>query len=117
MKKVLIIDNDRDTLYILGEIAKMSMAEVVLRSNVIPIKEIEEINPGLIFLDHLLGLHLGGDFCLEIKQNEATKEIPVILFSCQDGIGKIAMDSWADGALEKPFELDEILAVIDTHLN
>ena len=117
MKKVLIIDDDRDTLDILGHIAKQSNVEGVLRSDVLPVTEIEQINPDLIFLDHLLTTKTGGELCLEIKKNEATKDTPVILLSAFNKIGQIANDSGADGCLEKPFDITEIQGVIEAYID
>jgi len=61
MKTVLIIENDDDTLYLLEEMAQMAAVQVILRSKVISLKEIEEINPTLILLDHWLDSQQGGD--------------------------------------------------------
>jgi len=117
MKTVLIIEDDDDTLHLLEEMAKMAEVQVILRSKVVSLREIEEINPTLILLDHWLDSQLGGDFCLKIKQNEKMKDIAVVLLSCDKDIGQIAMANSADGAFEKPFDINELLAVIDVYVN
>jgi two-component system phosphate regulon response regulator PhoB len=116
MKKVLIIEDDGDTLDMLGYIAAQSNVEVVLRSNVIPLAEIKQINPDLIILDHWMGKSSGGDLCLEIKQDQATAEIPVVMLSALNEIGQIAMNSCADGSLAKPFDIAEIEDIIETYV-
>jgi two-component system, OmpR family, phosphate regulon response regulator PhoB len=116
MKKVLIIEDDGDTLSILGYLATESNVEVVLRSDVLPIAEIEQIKPDLIILDHWIGSHRGGDLCLEIKQNPETAEIPVIMLSALKDIGQIALDSCANSSISKPFDIEEIEEVLQTYL-
>jgi DNA-binding response OmpR family regulator len=116
MKKVLIIEDDGDTLDMLGYIAAKSNVEVVLRSDVISLAEIKQINPDLIILDHWVGTRTGGDLCLEIKQNPTTAEIPVVMLSSLNEIGQIAMDCCADGSLAKPFDIAEIEDIIETYV-
>lgn len=116
MKKILIIEDDRDTLDLLGYIAGQAEFEVVLRSDVLPLSEIEQINPDLVLLDHWIGDHYGGELCLKIKQNPATAEVPVIILSALTEIGQIAMDSCADGSISKPFEIEEVEDVLQVYL-
>lgn len=116
MKKVLIIEDDGDTLEMLGYIASQADVEVVLQSDVIPVTTIQQIKPDLIILDHWIGTKRGGDLCLEIKQTQVTKHIPVILLSALNEIGQIAIESRADGCLTKPFDMDEIIEVIECYL-
>jgi CheY-like chemotaxis protein len=117
MKKVLIIDDDEFTLEILGMICKNVGCEVVLRDDILPLAEIESINPDMIFLDHWMGREKsGGELCLDIKQNEATKDIPIIMISTVNNIGQVAMDNCADGCLKKPFDIEEIESVVDVYV-
>jgi CheY-like chemotaxis protein len=117
MKKVLIIDDDEFTLEILGMICVNIGCEVVLKNDLLSLSEIESINPGMIFLDHWMGREkTGGELCLEIKQNEATKDIPVIMISTVNNIGNVAMDNCADGCLKKPFEIEEIESVVEAYI-
>jgi len=117
MKKVLFIEDDRDTLEMLGYIAGQVGAEVILKHNVLPVEEIEEIKPDLIFLDHWIGNQRGGDLCRKIKRNEATKNIPVILMSALHDLKEIAEGSDADGSLAKPFDLNELQELIKSYID
>jgi len=115
MKKVLIIEDDWDTLELLRIIAKKSNYDVILSSNVLPFTLVEKIKPDLILLDHWVNDQIGSDLCYQIKQNAKTHDIPVIIISAVPGIGKIARESLADGCLEKPFDIEEIEAVLDSY--
>jgi len=116
MKKVLIIEDDMDTLELLGVLASQSNYRAILQSDVLPITEIEQIKPDLILLDHWLGSHLGGNLCKEIKENLATRDIPIVMISALLQIGSIAFDNQADGCLTKPFNLEEIEGVFESYL-
>lgn len=116
MKKVLIIEDDGDTLELLGCVAEQAKVDVVLRSDVLPLEEIEQIAPDLILLDHRIGKQSGGELCLKIKQNPATAEIPVIMLSAINDLGRVATDSCADGSLAKPFDIEEIEGLFCTYL-
>lgn len=112
MKKVLFIEDDNDTLEMLGYIAEMVGAKVVLQPNVLSVKEIAEIKPDLIFLDHWIGNQKGGDLCRKLKRSDATKHIPVILISALHNLKEVAEEACADGSLAKPFDLEDIQELI-----
>lgn len=113
---ILIIDDDRDTLEILGcLIAELSIG-VVLKSTLIPLSEIKEIRPDLIILDERVAGSKGSELCSQIKRCPDTKDIPVVMISAAPDIGKIAMDSDAEGCIWKPFDIEEIEDVIAAYL-
>lgn len=112
MKKVLIIEDDKDTLDIIHFLVDDLNIDVVASSRILIISDIQAMNPDLILMDHWVGNGLGGDFCLEIKSNPATKNIPVILISAHSNLPQIAQKSCADGYLPKPFDLTEITGII-----
>ena len=116
MKRILIIEDDEDTLELLGTIAEKSNLEVVLQTNVLPLPEIEKINPDLILLDHWIAEEKGGDLCLRLKRNQRTQEIPVVMISALNEIGQIAYSSGADGSLSKPFDIEQIESVFEAYL-
>ena len=112
VKKVLIIEDDRDTLDALTFIAEDLNLEVTNSSRIILVADIEALSPQLILLDHWVHGSIGGDLCLAIKADPAIKHIPVILVSAHSNIQQLAIKCGADGFLEKPFNLEEITAVI-----
>ena len=113
MKKLLIIENDRDTLDIVEVILEDNDFEVVASEKKISLGEIERIRPDVILIDHLLDDGLGSDLCLEIKSNPATKNIPVILYSASYKIEQLAHDNHADAFISKPFDLEDFLQIVN----
>jgi len=81
MKKVLIIENDLDTLEILGCIFE-GINFIPLESQFrVPIDNIIKENPDLIVLDYYLDDCCGSEICAELKSNLLTKNISVIILS------------------------------------
>ena len=113
MKKLLIIENDRDTLDVLGVILEDNDFEVIQSQKKLSLQEIEQINPDVIVIDHLLDDGFGGELCLEIKSTFATKNIPVILYSASYKIEQLAKDNYADAFISKPFDLDNFLQIVN----
>ena len=112
IKTILVIDDDRGTLDVLELVISGLNIDVATSADVIPVSKISEINPALVILDHWLTSGYGGDLCLKIKTNAATKHIPVILMSATFDIRQVASDNCADGYLDKPFEVKEFEKLI-----
>jgi two-component system cell cycle response regulator DivK len=45
------------------------------------------------------------------------RNIPIILFSANNDVEKIAREVKADGFLKKPFDINKMTAVIEEHLS
>jgi len=116
MKKLLIIEDDGDTLEMLGYAAESPNIEVVLKSKTPTIEEIQQLDPNLILVDHRLGDGYGGNLCQQIKSNPLTRRVPVVIMSAMPNVKKIASDSGADGSLSKPFDIDEVTGIFKTYL-
>jgi DNA-binding response OmpR family regulator len=111
-KKVLIIEDDRDTLDLLNYISEDLNLDVVASFWILPIADVEVLMPDLILTDHWINDKLGGEFCSEIKANPKTKHIPVVIVSAFENIAMIADKSCADAYLAKPFDLNELIVLI-----
>lgn len=108
MKKIIIIDDDRDTLDILGFLFEAIEFEVFQFATGIPVAEIIQKNPDIILLDHYLEDCYGSEICRELKENPRTMHIPVVLLSTSLDLHKLAMDSGTDAYLAKPFDIQSI---------
>jgi DNA-binding response OmpR family regulator len=113
---ILIIEDDRDTLDILSYLAEALQIQVFPCSDVLTLEEIEAIAPSLILLDHWINGKLGGSLCKAIKSNPATSHIPVAIVSAHNDIIRIAKDCGADSYLNKPFDIDDLTAIIEKYV-
>lgn len=69
--------------------------------------------PNLLLLDIWMSGIDGRKICKKIKATERTKYIPVVLVSASKDVRKSAQESGADAFLAKPFEMDDLLALVE----
>lgn len=115
--KLLIIDNDRDTVLFLRERFHEKSVSIDHTYNILEgLRLAKNTDYDLIILSHVAGVKPACTICKEIrKQSHPTrKHVPIIITSHEDDIGyKIkCFDSGADDYILKPFFFDELLARI-----
>ena len=115
MRKVLIVDNDEDLLDIVKRILIVKGFDVHTILNGANVSNVvQSYNPDIILLDILLYGEAGTDICKELKSQY---HVPILLFSADTKKGEAFADSGADGFLSKPFDISELINIIDLHLN
>ncbi|TXF75052.1 PleD family two-component system response regulator [Chryseobacterium sp.] len=65
--------------------------------------------PDIILLDMWLSGEDGREICKRLKENEVTRNIPVIMMSASRGLEDTAIQSGANAFISKPFEIDEVV--------
>lgn len=116
MKKLLLIEDDIDTLSIMNYLTAELGIDVVARDRVIDLAEVENIMPDIIVLDHWIYEKMGGDLCFAVKKNPSTSHIPVLMVSAHQDLQRIATEKGADAYLEKPFNIDDFQYVIRKYI-
>jgi two-component system response regulator VicR len=115
MKKILIIDDDEDLVGITKHILKPKGFDVQTLTNGLNVLNVvKHYNPDIILLDILLYGESGTDICKELKRRY---QMPILLFSAHTKKGEAFADCEADGFLAKPFNTNELLNIIQQHLN
>ena len=113
MKTVLLIEDDRSTLELVKYILTTYGFTVFTHSTGLNVEEVvKACNPNLILLDIRLPGKLGTEVCKEIKQKST---IPIILFSAEADQKKVVKECNADGFLEKPFDINEMIVSVSLH--
>ncbi|NJW53052.1 response regulator transcription factor [Salinimicrobium oceani] len=69
--------------------------------------------PDLFLLDIMLPDGNGLELCRELKENQSTQAIPVVLMSAHADINRM---EGADDFIAKPFDVDELLQRIEKQL-
>ncbi len=116
-KKVLICDDDEGILEVMKIILEEDGIEVKLLSNGKAfIKKVKEFSPDLIFLDLWMPGIEGSEIIKLIKQDKTTNHIPVVIVSAlsKKEIEKVVTDTKADDYLSKPFDMNNLLAKVQT---
>jgi DNA-binding response OmpR family regulator len=118
MKKILLIDDDPDVITVLQILLKKKGYEVATASREEEAyQQVELFKPNLIVLDVLLSGVDGRTICKKLKNTDASKHIPIIMFSAHPGAQKNMEDFGADDFIPKPFESNKILERIEAQLS
>ena len=120
-RKVLLIEDDRDIRDTIVYALEDAGFEVIASDNARILKSLDELKPDLILLDNWLtdwkSDANGQQISKELKSNPATKHIPVIIVSAVSNIQEVTKAALADGYIKKPFELDDLTAIVNQHIN
>jgi DNA-binding response OmpR family regulator len=117
MSKILVVDDDIDILSVMEILLSMKGFDVEVTSkgeNTFP--KIESFKPDLILLDVLISGHDGRAICKQIKTNQLTKNIPVIMFSAHPGAASTITEYGADDFIAKPFDVNNLMNKINGQL-
>jgi DNA-binding response OmpR family regulator len=79
--------------------------------------KIETFKPDLILLDVLISGYDGRVICKQLKSNEETKHIPIIMFSAHPGAAATIADYGANDFISKPFDVDHLLKKVNEQLH
>lgn len=117
---ILIVDDSSDNLRLLSRILTEQRYEVGKALNgQMALKSAQAIPPDLILLDINMPQMNGYEVCKQLKIHEKTKRIPVIFLSALDDVfDKVA--AFQVGGVDyitKPFQDEEVIARVQTHLN
>jgi len=112
MKKVLILDDYEDIHDILTFVLQDEQIRVKCLSSAAQLKAtLQEWQPDLLMLDVRLGEADGRNICDELKADPLYQHLKITLMSAM-------ADGWrdqpcqADAKIDKPFEIDEVRALI-----
>ncbi|RYD54995.1 MAG: response regulator [Sphingobacteriales bacterium] len=111
MKRIIIVEDDPDIRDALDVILG-STYNVAIYSGAAPLLEEDYELPDLYIIDKQLSGVSGLSLCEYLKGQEDTMRIPVILLSASPDIVKLAKSSGADDALEKPFKVNILRAMV-----
>lgn len=117
MQKILVVDDDDDTLDLVGillPIHGLTVQKVSDGENTLMQTRIFE--PDLILLDINIKGCDGKEICKQLKSHDSPfKNIPVILFSAGTDLGKQIAECNADDFIQKPFDLAALVDKIKLH--
>ena len=115
-KKILVVDDEPDVLRVTSFRLKKAGYEVITAADgQAGIDSARANQPDLILLDMRMPVLEGPQACLQIKNDQALRDIPVIFLTASSGEAMNkdkAKELKADGLLTKPFESEELLATV-----
>lgn len=114
--RIVAVDDDKKvTIFLKKELEKIGYSVFTADDGTAGLKLIKEINPDLLICDmHIPGIH-GSELSKQLKADPQFKDLKIILMT---GVYRkigwlLELKSWADGFLEKPFEMSKLTELID----
>ncbi len=117
LKRVMIADDDAGILNAVQAMLEFGGYEVSSTYDGATILAMQDNFPDLLLLDIWMSGTDGRDVCKTLKNQNLTRDMPIIMISASTELEKSAKEAGADDFLEKPFDMDELLGKIDFHLN
>ena len=113
---ILIVEDDPQVARLIELVLKrMGRDATTVAGGDLALAQAKRDHPSLVIAD--LGVKgLPGDqLCSTLKQHAETRDIPVIILSGDRDIREKADECGADAFLGKPFEFDELTALVDKY--
>lgn len=116
---ILIVDDKPENLSVLFSLLNETYEVLAAESGIVALEIIKSSKPDLILLDIMMPDLDGYQLCSILKSNEDTKDIPVIFMSAlSETSDKIrGFELGAVDYIIKPFQQEEVVARIKTHLS
>jgi two-component system, NtrC family, sensor kinase len=116
---ILVVDDTPENLRLLSGILSEKGYQVrPVPNGKLALSAAQSIPPDLVLLDIMMPEIDGYEVCQRLKASEVTKNIPVIFISAiNDVMDKVkAFEVGGVDYITKPFQVEEVLARIETHL-
>jgi len=117
-KKICLLEDDEGIREIIEMILTDEQYEVYGFSNVKDFMAFEDKgSQDLYLLDVRLPDGNGLTVCDDLKSNEATKRIPIMMMSAHAGLNEMRRDCKAEDFIAKPFDIFDLLKKVDNQLS
>lgn len=116
--KILVVDDDSGIGEMLKTLLEFYDFQVIVTErpeeteNLISQHEID-----LVMLDMLISGVNGTDVCVRLRENEETRDVPVLMMSALHDAGIKCRKAGANDFIAKPFEMDDLIVKINEILD
>ncbi|MCZ4224820.1 response regulator [Pedobacter rhodius] len=106
-KKILVVEDDKDILFIIGMVLADEGYEPVLFDSGPDGADIRRHMPDLILMDIRIQGYIktGAEICEELKSTPDFYSIPILMVSAEANIESLSLKCHADGFIVKPFDI------------
>jgi CheY-like chemotaxis protein len=115
-KKIIVVEDDADILLAVDMILEDAGYEVISLTSSVSVVDGSCGIPDLYILDKRLPDRDGLEVCRYLKQDPATKSVPVIVISASPKFGNPALKAGANDFLAKPFTMEALLHIVYKYL-
>jgi DNA-binding response OmpR family regulator len=114
MRNLLILDDNEDLLFAMQRLLSFYDFTVITAKDHKTFFDIfESAKPAIVIIDVLLGGADGRQICKKLREDPQNKEITLILFSASPKHLENFEAYGADGIIEKPFGIKDIIEKMD----
>lgn len=110
---VLVVDDDPTIVHVLADALELDGYHVVIAANDQALQLAHELHPDLILLDLMMPGIDGVEISKRLRGDPATARIPIVVTSARYDLKAALSKAPVDSALPKPFELDDLYAVVN----
>lgn len=117
---ILVVDDNKRNLQVVGNILHEEQYKVAMAINgPTALKLAAQLKPDLVLLDIMMPEMDGFEVCKKLKENDETREIPVIFLTAKVETVDVVEGFNLGGVdyITKPFKQKELLVRIKTHLD
>ena len=114
-KKVLVIDDNSAILYFMERALRLKDYGVHTSETFTGVETVEKYAPDLIYLDIGLAGQDGRQIAQVLKNNQRTKNVPIVMITAYPHAEKLAEEAGADSHLAKPFDLARLWEVTEKY--
>ena len=117
--KLLIVDDEPDIREALETVFSPDYEVHFAQDGVEALDQVREIEPDLVLLDIMMPRMDGFQTCLRLRQNEATRHIPIIFLTTKSEpqTESFGLDLGADDFIVKPFNVEVLKARVRRRMN
>lgn len=116
-KTILVVDDEATIVSIIGKALERASYQVLTAGHHKAAFALLKDTPVDLVISDVMMPYAGGfDLVEMMKADEKTKQIPVILVTGMDKEILNASLIQADAVIQKPFDLDDLMAVVNGHL-
>lgn len=119
-EKILLVDDDIDTLRLVGMMLENKGYQIIAANNGEKAIELtKKEHPDLIILDIMMPGLDGFEITRQLRSDSTTRHIPIIIFTAKSRTEDkvLGLESGADGYLTKPISSRELLAHVKSTIN
>lgn len=121
VKKIMIVDDEPDILFTVGQMLEMSGYEVIKANDgkeCIEVLNKLDSNPDLVLLDIMMPDFSGWDVAAKIKEKPKWSKIPIVFLTAKGDTMSIGMGNLAaEDYIIKPFDVKELKERVNAVLN
>jgi CheY-like chemotaxis protein len=116
-KVVLVVEDDPDIREVLEEMLDAGGHRVLTASNGREALAVLDrlATPCLVLLDLMMPVMSGFAFLEELDRRPDRERVHVLLISANAQVAQVARGAGVVGFVRKPFDLDDVLALVDNH--